>query len=407
MAPQVLASKPLLPPRRRRFPWRGALVAALVLVAVRLLLLESLVVASGSMEPLLHGDPVTGDHVLVVRHAWRLRAPQRFDLVVFERDAEDARANERVVVKRVAAVGGESVRIAAGELFVRAAGGAEAPVVKRYTEFRELLVPLWREPFDDTSLGRLVPLDAGRVELRAGELVLDGSGPGVVSGIELAGEAVAFDDGWLAADGTQHSGRNRVADLCFALDVVAEDATTCIGFEFALAEHRCELIAQPIAGVWRIDLVVTDRTGDSARATWSGTASPVAVGSSQRFEFWHVDGGIGAAIDGVVALEERLDRRSDLVFAGSDLGAPTIKIRNGRARLLGCEVLRDLHWTAPSDALYGCGAEACEVPEGRLFVLGDASDQSIDSRHYGTVAVAALRGRPLLVWRPTVRWRLL
>lgn len=380
-------------------------MVALMLVAVRLLLLESLVVGSGSMEPLLHGDPTAGDHVLVARQAWRLRAPQRFDLVVFERDGEDARADERVVVKRVAGVGGESVRIAGGELFVRGAGGAEEQVIKRYSEFRRLLVPLWRERFDGAALGRLVPLDPGCVELRAREFAMDGSDPGLACGVEWVGDAAAFDDGWLAADGTHYPGRNRVADLCFALDVVVEDAATCVGFEFALAENRCELIAQPVAGVWRIDLVVTDRTGESARATWRGTASPVTVGSAQRFEFWHVDGGVGAAIDGAVAFEERLDRRSDVVIAGSVLGAPTLKIRNGRARLVGCEVLRDLHWTAPSDAPYDCGAEACEVPEGRLFVLGDASDQSIDSRHYGTVAVGALRGRPLLVWRPTVRWR--
>lgn len=41
------------------------------------------------------------------------------------------------------------------------------------------------------------------------------------------------------------------------------------------------------------------------------------------------------------------------------------------------------------------------VPPGRLFLVGDNSDQSYDSRYYGTVEVSKVSGRPLfLYWSP-------
>ena len=125
MSPLVIASKPTLGPPKRRWPWRGLLLLLVLAVLARLFLLESLVVASGSMEPLLHGDPARGDQLLVVRRWWQLFSPERYDLVVFERPGEEARAEERVVVKRVAAVGGESIRIDGGELWIRPQNGNE------------------------------------------------------------------------------------------------------------------------------------------------------------------------------------------------------------------------------------------------------------------------------------------
>lgn len=401
----VLAAPPGLSPRRRRFPWKALLALAAAVIAIRLLLLDSLRVSSGSMEPLLHGDPARGDQVIVLRHWWQAAAPGRFDLVVFERDGESTRSDERVVVKRVAAVGGEAVRIAGGELFVRSPGGVEQPIVKSYAEFHDLLVPLWREPFDGATLARLVPLAAGTVQQSGRELLLDGSDDRVDCGIELRGTAAELDDGWLADDGTRVVGDERIGDACFAFALAAESATTAFVVDFSIAERRCQLAVNQVAGVWRLDLDVFDRSGSSAPRSCSGTSAGVRTGAAQRLEWWHIDGRLGAAVDGNVAFQEPLERRNDLLVPGSIVGVPTLRVRNGRARLSALEVSRDLHWTTPADASYACGSEPYEVPAGALFVLGDASEQSIDSRHYGAIDRASLRGRPVATWQPARRRR--
>jgi signal peptidase I len=402
----VLAAPPPLPPPRRRLPWRPVVLLLLAAALARMFLFESLVVASGSMEPLLHGDPARGDRLLVMHHGWRLAAPERFDLVVFEREDATTRADERVVVKRVAATGGESLRIAGGELFVRDAGGGdERAVVKSYHEFRDLLVPLWREPFDGGTLGRLSPLAGGGVELRGRELHLLAGDGAVDCGIRLAGEAAEFDDGFLGAAGVRHAGTESVGDVCFRFDVAVGSAATALQLEFEVAERRCELVATQVAGVWRIDLDLLDRAGGTTPLSAGGTAAAVRAGAMQRFECWHVDGRVGAAVDGRVALEQALERRRDVLVPGSTISAPRLRVSNGDARLAGFEVLRDLHWTTPTDASFACGGEAYEVPIGALFVLGDASSASTDSRHYGAVPVATLRGRPLAIWQPSGRLR--
>lgn len=403
MAPLVIASKPTLGPPKKRFPWRGLLLLTALAVAARVFLVESLVVASGSMEPLLHGDPARGDELLVVRHWWQAFAPSRFDLVVFERPAEEARAEERIVVKRVVAVGGESVRIDRGELWIRERGGVERRLVKQYDDFRDLLVPLWREPFDGETLSRLVPDDPALVTVAGRAVVLDGSPEGGCS-VELARDATTADDGWLAADGTRAEGHEDVTDLCYAVDLSPGDATTCVVFLAGFGGDQCVFSATPVAGSWRVELERTEAGRGSTEV--HGTAAPVKVGKAQRFEFWQIDGCVGAAIDSTIAFQKRLAANTETLVARSAVRPPALQVRNGRARLSGFAIARDLHWTSPSDAHYAIGS-ACEVPEGSVFLLGDASGQSQDSRHYGPVPRAQLRGRPLAIWRPSGRRRTL
>jgi signal peptidase I len=94
--------------RRRRLGAVLAIGAASVLVALTLIA-EPMRIESGSMAPTLSA----GDRVLVDKRAYRESPPQRGDLVVFA-----APGSRETMLKRVVAVGGDSVAIEDGRLVV-------------------------------------------------------------------------------------------------------------------------------------------------------------------------------------------------------------------------------------------------------------------------------------------------
>lgn len=85
-----------------------ALCALLVFGVVRPFVVEVFHIPSGSMTPTLE----VGDRVLAAKFAYRLGEPRQGDLAVFE--SPDGRIN----IKRVAAVGGDTVEIRDGVLLV-------------------------------------------------------------------------------------------------------------------------------------------------------------------------------------------------------------------------------------------------------------------------------------------------
>ena len=133
--------------------WRGpGFVAALLLGVLGCHLLRSWVldwylVPSASMEPLLHGDPVDGDLVLVDKTAYRSAEPARFDVVVV-RDPHDPDGH---LVKRLVARGDDAdrvVRILEGDLFVGPTRQSLRRLVKDPRDARRLRVPHFAFPGD-------------------------------------------------------------------------------------------------------------------------------------------------------------------------------------------------------------------------------------------------------------------
>ena len=93
----------------RRHWFAILLAAAAVVLAVRWLAFEPFEVSSASMEPTLGA----GDHVVANKLAYRFDAPQRGDLAVLHHPRSD-----EVLVKRIVAVGGDSVGLEDGVLVV-------------------------------------------------------------------------------------------------------------------------------------------------------------------------------------------------------------------------------------------------------------------------------------------------
>ncbi|MEZ5987747.1 MAG: signal peptidase I [Planctomycetota bacterium] len=125
----------------REFLACEALTIATAIVVVTLLhdqVLEAYPVPSRSMEPAIEGDPTLGDRVLVDKLWDDLAEPRRFDLVVFWREEE-----RKTIVKRVAGLPREWIKIDDGDLLVGRTATSLERVVKHPARDHDLFRCLW------------------------------------------------------------------------------------------------------------------------------------------------------------------------------------------------------------------------------------------------------------------------
>lgn len=88
----------------------AVIIALALAIVIRYFLFEPFVIPSGSMEPTLQ----PGDRIIVSKLSYRLSEPQREDIVVFRYPP-----NPRLVyIKRLVAVGGDTVEIADNRLYI-------------------------------------------------------------------------------------------------------------------------------------------------------------------------------------------------------------------------------------------------------------------------------------------------
>ena len=116
---------------------------------------------------------------------------------------------------------------------------------------------------------------------------------------------------------------------------------------------------------------------------------------------------------GDVVVFDSPDRASgvdDLIKRVVALGGETFEIRDGRVYIDGTRLdepyLEAGESTFPKAPIPGCVNESdslrCEVPAGRVLVLGDSREDSRDSRFFGTVDVDDVVGRAFMkIWPPT------
>ena len=82
--------------------------------------------------------------------------------------------------------------------------------------------------------------------------------------------------------------------------------------------------------------------------------------------------------------------------------APALGVDAGSLEIREVTVLRDLHYGAQGSfgTSESAGLSPCKVPEGQVFLLGDLSHRSHDSRHFGPVPLELRLGRPIAHYRP-------
>lgn len=110
------------------------LAGVLVFLIIRPFLLQAFYIPTESMEPTLQGHEQglnrnTGltypdtvhDHIFVNKLLYRLRDPQRAEIIVFrapkEADIENGKKNENILIKRVVGIPGDEILIKDGKLY--------------------------------------------------------------------------------------------------------------------------------------------------------------------------------------------------------------------------------------------------------------------------------------------------
>lgn len=93
---------------------RDICIAALIAIIV-LSLFKPIIIQQHSMEPNFN----SGDYVIAFKQAYKLSSqPERGDVIVFHSQLKDSKGREKNLIKRVIAVGGETVEIRGGYVYV-------------------------------------------------------------------------------------------------------------------------------------------------------------------------------------------------------------------------------------------------------------------------------------------------
>lgn len=367
--------------------WSRKLLLLLLVIAPALLLrgcvVATFAVRSASMEPTLRA----GEHLLVLRPGPDQRPLRRWDVVLLDRGVDaEVPDDYDAVVKRVAGLPGEFLQIRNGHVFVGPERDRLVLAPKPDDLVASLLVPLHQSqalspPWSWTGALPLVQ-EAGGVRLRS-----DGAPSLALYGAELR-------DGRSGEQGTEP-----VTDSALELVVAEADGVLLLGLREGVDLFRARLGPAGRGGA-------SLHHNRAAQALASAPDFP-GLQPGARVRFWNVDDRLRLFVDDRLVLACDLPPGVEPESGAAQLNAPEVGVEDGQVLLRQVTVLRCVHYGAQGSYGQPDGTiPICKVPADGVFVLGDWSARSRDSRHMGPVLLEHLLGRPLAVYRPwgLARW---
>jgi hypothetical protein len=334
------------------------------------------------MAPLFQGSSEGGDHLLVLRSAADPRGLQRWDAVILDVSADPALPPEfGALLKRVVGLGGELLELRGGDVWIKPDAGSPLALVRKPDELIERLLVTVHEsagldaPWVWDGPGARTDLPGG-VRLTAGE-------PG-----GQASYTAAIDDGLPGEPGDE-----TVGDTALALEIGACDAV----LELRLREG---------ADVFRARLAPAARGGASLYYNVDGRVVSAAADfpglqPGDRVLAWNVDDGVRVFVNGRLLLTLDQPPHEPPPVGAAPRNDPSLLVEGGSVELRRVVVLRDLHYGNAGPWASG-GAEVRIAP-GQIFLLGDNSPRSRDSRWFGTRPDSVVLGRPVAIYRPWAR----
>lgn len=94
--------------------WIRDMAVALIIALVIIQFVKPTIVKQSSMEPNFHDK----DYLFVSKQAYRFKAPQRGDVVIFDSSLTDTEGKEKLLIKRVIGLPGEEIDIIDEKVFV-------------------------------------------------------------------------------------------------------------------------------------------------------------------------------------------------------------------------------------------------------------------------------------------------
>jgi hypothetical protein len=399
-----------------------ALVAWLSLQALRRFVADRYIVPSDSMQPTLYGSRESGDIVLVDKlvAASTLR---RFDLAVF-RSPEDPNSH---LVKRVATLGADLqhcwLELRDGDLWL----GPDANRLQRVTKDpvidRDLRVTWFEWPSRNRDpVGQCLLLPRGLQQGAAIELPSLENVDEVRSSLTRHARNLRLRDGGTLGD--RWLSTARAVDVSF-LDVLGlrhreggnvtvEDA----GFDGTLELNGAEHV---FAGImlrpddftfhWRPS-VGTVELLCNGEVKAHGTMPVITGAAKTRVEFGFLDGRLFFAIEGRADSLWCEVLKAEWRSADTPTAQPLPKnllhlgaIGPRSVRVARCSVFRDLHYFRERMIGVAMHTYAIHVEPGTVYLLGDNSFDSRDSRQMGALPIRDFVGQPRCVIGPPARSR--
>jgi len=372
-------------PGVRRAASRRRLLAALAAILVPSVLLRSYVLStyairSPSMAPAL----LTGDQLLVLRRGVDPRPLARWDILLLGREI-DAEVGQDIdaVAKRLVGLPDEFVEIRSGDVY--AGPSRESLALQRKDD---ALVP-----------GLLVDVQ----RTRGAEPPWDGAGAQVLadgSRIEAGEEGLWLLYGTPVLDALpDEPGESPVSDTALEVLLGEGDGTLLLRLREGADTFEARLGPAGRGGAaLGHNLAGGEVASDPRHPGWH---------AGQRVLFWNVDNGVRLFVDGERVLSYDYAENADQMPGATLHNGPAVGVAGGALTLRELVVKRDLHYTGQGTfgTRAGNGTTPCRVPAGKLFLLGDNSRKSRDSRYFGPIDQTSLLGRPWALYRPWSRAR--
>ncbi|MBP3953714.1 hypothetical protein J8F10_00160 [Gemmata sp. G18] len=375
---------------------------------------------------LVDARDLSGDRLLVDKNIYDLRAPRRWEMVVFRCPNPNPTEFGKPYVKRLIGLPGETILIRDGDVYLKRAGDTSAHgeiARKGLAEVRETVVPVFDMNFAPNPGGWgsrwLVSSGDPRLPMGTGP---DPTTPPVIENYALVLDASDAPQStltawyrhwhlderrenpvrvWNAYDGTPR----RPNDLPAAHDfyVTCEvEVTATVGsageasFECRLADGADGVTAEIAVGPKATGRAVLVHEYHGGLGNVSGVA--LEKGRKYHLEFAFVDRRATLALDGRVVVPpadlEPAPKRGD-VSRPVRFGA-----RGCRVVVRDIKLYRDIHYMSDYGE-HGTRHPAVLGPH-EYYVLGDNSGNSEDSRKWPTPGVpeSAFIGKPFLIHQP-------
>ncbi|MEX1023995.1 MAG: signal peptidase I [Planctomycetota bacterium] len=348
-------------------------IATAIIVALlfKVFILEISRIPSGSMQPTLMGDPQSGlfDRVLVDKFSFKMREPERFEIVVFKHPLE----RSRIMVKRLVGMPGEEFKVEAGDLWTRGTPTQDWTILRRSdVVMDEMWKRLDRAEFGATEWSQIV----GRGwQFEPGAILASGSGKARFRAEQGTPIQNAYYDGYPAEIRKSARGQSKkraaVGDVRLSGSLRASADAEAFVIEIQEGRNAYAFrLPGPAASADATASIETRVGGEADRI--EGPAFRLAANETVDVTAINLDDRVALLVDGKELLAAEVPSVRD---GGAFL---TVEFVEGGGRFEQIAIERDVYYLTMDNRQ----AWKVEIPEGQYVMLGDNTQDSADSRDW-------------------------